>query len=117
MVSCITNCANKKHGKKEIVLLKMFMRNYILECCFVGNGYIHQMSIYGAHELSVLLEDRFGNKTYANYSKFSVGDEQGQFLLHVNGYHGDAGKNMQTIFQITSNVVPIYDYKLLHFHM
>lgn len=91
------------------------MRKYIIECCFAGNSYIHQMSIYGAHELSVLLVDIYGIKKYANYSKFSVADEHSQFLLHLTGYHGDAGKNIQTILKTTSNVVPIYmiyHYKL-----
>lgn len=70
----------------------MRMRNCILQNCFAGNSHIHQMSINGSHELSVLLVKKNGIKAYANYSKFSVGDEQSQFLLHITNYHGDAGK-------------------------
>ncbi|XP_076072757.1 ficolin-2-like [Mytilus galloprovincialis] len=63
---------------------------------WIGNSHIHQMSINGSHELSVLLVKKNGIKAYANYSKFSVGDEQSQFLLHITGYHGDAGDSMSS---------------------
>lgn len=55
---------------------------------FAGNSHIHDMSTYGSHELSIVLVSSTGEKAYANYSKFSVEDEQSNYLLHVTGYSG-----------------------------
>ncbi|XP_071133318.1 uncharacterized protein [Mytilus edulis] len=55
---------------------------------WLGNGHIHDMSTYGSHELSIVLVNSTGEKGYANYSKFSVEDEQSNYLLYVTGYSG-----------------------------
>ncbi|XP_076072755.1 microfibril-associated glycoprotein 4-like isoform X1 [Mytilus galloprovincialis] len=55
---------------------------------WLGNSQIHDMSTYGSHELSIVLVNSTGEKAYANYSKFSVEDEESNYLLHVTGYSG-----------------------------
>lgn len=72
----------------------MYLRNLFITKLFTGNNHIHEISTNGSHELVVKLENANGTIEYANYSKFSVEDEQHQFLLRVTGYSGTAGKYM-----------------------
>ncbi|XP_049289342.1 ryncolin-1-like [Anopheles funestus] len=42
---------------------------------WLGLDRIHQLTVSGPHELVVLLEDIEGNKKFAKYDKFEIGDE------------------------------------------
>ena len=59
---------------------------------WLGLDYIHWLLSLSksGNELRVDLEDRQGNKAYAKYSTFSVGDESTKYVLGVSGYSGDA---------------------------
>lgn len=49
------------------------------------------------HELVVLLEDYDGNKTYAKYDRFEIGDESQKYALKTLGvYSGTAGDSLET---------------------
>ncbi len=45
----------------------------------------------GDYELRIDLEDFNGNKAYAKYSTFNVGDASTKYKLLVSGYSGTAG--------------------------
>ena len=45
----------------------------------------------GDYELRIDLEDFSGNKAYAKYSTFNVGDASTKYKLLVSGYSGTAG--------------------------
>ena len=46
------------------------------------------------YELRIDLEDFNGNKAYAKYSTFNVGDASTKYKLLVSGYSGTAGDSM-----------------------
>ncbi|XP_056016819.1 ryncolin-1-like [Ostrea edulis] len=56
-----------------------------------GNGVLHLLTKSGNHVLRVDLQKFNGQKAYAKYSKFSVGDESSKYRLTVSGYRGTAG--------------------------
>lgn len=45
----------------------------------------------GTYELRIDLVDTNNKKTFAVYSKFSVGDAKTKYRISVGGYHGTAG--------------------------
>lgn len=45
----------------------------------------------GTYELRIDLVDTKNKKTFAVYSKFSVGDAKTKYRISVGGYHGTAG--------------------------
>lgn len=53
---------------------------------------LYRMSSVQPQELRVDMERFNGEKVYAVYSNFSVGDEASKYKLEVNGYVGNAGE-------------------------
>lgn len=60
---------------------------------WLGNEYIHAISINGQHRARFILE-KDGIKRYADYSNFRVEDEPSKYLLKVFGYSGTAGDSL-----------------------
>ncbi|XP_076095740.1 microfibril-associated glycoprotein 4-like [Mytilus galloprovincialis] len=58
---------------------------------WLGNDNLHDLTSQGSYELRVDLEDFHGDKAYATYSTFNIGDKATNFILTVNGYSGTAG--------------------------
>ncbi|XP_049297119.1 ficolin-1-like [Anopheles funestus] len=59
---------------------------------WLGLDSIYQLTVSGPHELIVLLEDFEGNRTYAKYDLFEIGDEDEKYVLKKLGeYSGTAG--------------------------
>jgi hypothetical protein len=56
-----------------------------------GNDAIHYLT-QTDQEIRVDLADFAGDKVYALYSTFDVGDESSKYQLTVSGYSGTAGK-------------------------
>uniref|UniRef100_A0AAG5DC82 Fibrinogen C-terminal domain-containing protein n=1 Tax=Anopheles atroparvus TaxID=41427 RepID=A0AAG5DC82_ANOAO len=62
---------------------------------WLGLDRIHQLTASRPHELLVLLEDYDGNKTYAKYDRFEIGDEGQKYVLaKIDGFSGTAGDSM-----------------------
>ncbi|XP_058121991.1 ficolin-2-like [Anopheles ziemanni] len=62
---------------------------------WLGLDRIHQLTASKPHELVVLLEDYDGNKTYAKYDRFEIGDEGQKYVLKsVGTYSGTAGDSI-----------------------
>lgn len=51
-----------------------------------------------------------GNHGWANYSMFSIADEDYKYLLNVTGYSGDAGGNCVYSLQIASCQTSLNNY-------
>lgn len=58
-----------------------------------GNDKLYRLTSKGHYELRVDLEDFNGDKAYAKYSTFYIGDKSSYYRLTVNGYSGTAGNN------------------------
>lgn len=56
-----------------------------------GNDKLYKLTSRGQYELRVNLEDFNGNKAYAKYSTFYIGDKSTNYKLTVNGYSETAG--------------------------
>lgn len=56
-----------------------------------GNEMLHTLTSLKPQELRVDMGRFNGEKAYALYSNFSVGDEASKYKLEVNGYSGNAG--------------------------
>ena len=65
---------------------------------WLGLDYIHWLLSLNksGNELRVDLGDAKGNRTYAKYSTFSIGDESTRYVLNVSGYSGNAGDSLDT---------------------
>uniref|UniRef100_K1PUF7 Tenascin n=1 Tax=Magallana gigas TaxID=29159 RepID=K1PUF7_MAGGI len=61
---------------------------------WIGNDMLYRMSSVQPQELRVDMERFNGEKVYAVYSNFSVGDEASKYKLGVNGYSGNAGDSL-----------------------
>ncbi|XP_058123409.1 ficolin-2-like [Anopheles ziemanni] len=62
---------------------------------WLGLDSIHQLTASKPHELVILLEDYNGNKTYANYDRFEIGDEGQKYALKTLGvFSGTAGDSL-----------------------
>ncbi|KAH3791955.1 fibroleukin-like [Dreissena polymorpha] len=61
-----------------------------------GNEYIYQLTKDKPRELRIDMETFDGRKGYALYSAFSVVSESGKYKLHVGGYTGDAGDDLES---------------------
>ena len=64
---------------------------------WLGLDYIHWLLSLSksGNELRVDLGDSQGNRAYAKYSTFSVGDESTKYVLGVGGYSGNAGDSLR----------------------
>ena len=62
---------------------------------WLGNDKIHRLTASRSSSLRVELEDWYGNKVYAKYGSFSVGDEQAQYRLQVGSYSGTSRDSLK----------------------
>ena len=58
---------------------------------WLGNDKIHRLTASRPSSLRVELEDWNGDRVYAKYGRFSIGDEQALYRLDVGSYSGTAG--------------------------
>lgn len=56
-----------------------------------GNKYIALLTSQGNRELRIDLEDWNGDKRYALFESFKVGDQSTNYTLTISGYSGSAG--------------------------
>ena len=61
---------------------------------WLGLDKIHRLTASRPSELRVEIEDWSGNKVYAKYGSFQVGDEQALYRLSVGSYSGTAGDSL-----------------------
>ena len=61
---------------------------------WLGLELFHQLSTKYSVKLRVDIEDWEGNKAYASYSEFSVGDAASGYRFSVSGYAGTAGDSL-----------------------
>ncbi|VDI72252.1 Hypothetical predicted protein [Mytilus galloprovincialis] len=61
---------------------------------WLGNKNIAQLTLEGNHELKIDVEDWNGNKRYAVYGNFSIGDASTKYQLIISNYSGNAGDGM-----------------------
>lgn len=59
---------------------------------WLGNDNIHFISTQGEYELSIDLTNSLGNKYYAKYQNFRVGDELANYILLIGQYSGTTGE-------------------------
>ncbi|XP_058178565.1 ficolin-2-like [Anopheles ziemanni] len=65
---------------------------------WLGLDRIHQLTASKPHELLIVLEDYDGNKTYAKYDRFEIGDEGQKYVLKTLGtYSGTAGDSFSDL--------------------
>ncbi|XP_078584717.1 uncharacterized protein LOC144866897 [Branchiostoma floridae x Branchiostoma japonicum] len=57
---------------------------------WLGLGRLYSLTAQQTHELYVSLEDWEGERRFAKYSEFFVGDAGSKYTATVNGYNGDA---------------------------
>lgn len=82
--------------KTNIKFFKWFyiqkFQSYIVYFFKTGNDNIHILTSSGKYELRIDLGDWTGNKWYAIYKSFTVGNEATKYILTVGGYSGNASK-------------------------
>uniref|UniRef100_K1R7J3 Tenascin n=1 Tax=Magallana gigas TaxID=29159 RepID=K1R7J3_MAGGI len=61
---------------------------------WIGNDMLHKLTSLKTQELRADMERFNGEKAYAVYSRFSVGDETSKYKLEVQGYSGNAGDSL-----------------------
>ena len=61
---------------------------------WLGLNRINRLNAAQSNGLRVDLEDFDGNKKYATYSTFNVGNAVTKYTLTVSGYGGDAGDSL-----------------------
>lgn len=61
---------------------------------WIGNDMLHRLTSMNPQELRVDMERFNGEKAYAVYSNFSVGDEASKYQLQVTGYSGNGGDSL-----------------------
>ncbi|XP_052717719.1 fibrinogen-like protein A [Crassostrea angulata] len=61
---------------------------------WIGNDMLHRLTSLKPQELRVDMERFNGERAYAVYSSFSVGDEASKYQLQVTGYSGNAGDSL-----------------------
>ena len=63
---------------------------------WLGNDKIHRLTAARPNTLRVELEDWNGNRKYAKYGKFKIGDEQANYRLELGSFSGTAGDSLLT---------------------
>ncbi|XP_052699741.1 microfibril-associated glycoprotein 4-like isoform X1 [Crassostrea angulata] len=63
---------------------------------WLGNQILHEITVHRLYELRVNLEDFAGNKRFAKYSHFRIGNEADGYRLTLSGYTGNAGDSLDT---------------------
>ncbi|XP_062609275.1 ficolin-1-like [Saccostrea cucullata] len=61
---------------------------------WIGNDAIHALTRDKNQELRIDLQRHNGQKAYALYSTFYIGDEDNKYRLTVSGYNGTAGDSL-----------------------
>ncbi|VDI12959.1 Hypothetical predicted protein, partial [Mytilus galloprovincialis] len=62
---------------------------------WLGNKNIAQLTAEGSHELRIDLEDWDGNKRFAVYKHFKIGDASTKYILNISEYSGNAGDGLR----------------------
>ncbi|XP_048769766.2 ryncolin-1-like isoform X2 [Ostrea edulis] len=62
---------------------------------WIGNEFIHLLTNGKTQQLRIDLQRFTGEKGYAKYSKFIVGDENSKYKLMTSGYSGTAGDGLK----------------------
>ncbi|CAG2198123.1 Angiopoietin-related protein 1,Veficolin-1,Ficolin-1-A,Angiopoietin-1,Fibrinogen C domain-containing protein 1,Ryncolin-1,Tenascin-N,Angiopoietin-related protein 7,Angiopoietin-related protein 6,Ficolin-3,Fibrinogen C domain-containing protein 1-B,Fibroleukin,Fibrinogen-like protein 1,Ficolin-1,Ficolin-1-B,Fibrinogen beta chain,Angiopoietin-4,Tenascin-R,Ryncolin-2,Techylectin-5B,Fibrinogen C domain-containing protein 1-A,Protein scabrous,Microfibril-associated glycoprotein 4,Fibrinogen-like protein A,Rynco len=62
---------------------------------WLGNDKLYKLTSNGHYELRVDLEDFNGDKAFAKYSTFYIGDKSTNYRLTVKGYSGTAGDSLK----------------------
>lgn len=78
----------------QIIIFNTRMVSYWYSCLMLiisGNTFIHILTTSAKYELRVDLETIKGQKTYAIYKTFTLGDAASQYQLTVHNYSGTAG--------------------------
>jgi len=57
----------------------------------IGNDNIHRISVQGKYKLRITMKDFSGKERYAEYSSFTIADENGKYKLNIGSYSGTAG--------------------------
>ncbi|XP_045177353.1 tenascin-N-like [Mercenaria mercenaria] len=63
---------------------------------WLGNDKIWKLTNGGHYKLRVDLVDQNGDKGYAEYSSFSIGDESSKYTLNISGHSGTANDSLIT---------------------
>ncbi|XP_078693220.1 uncharacterized protein LOC144922968 [Branchiostoma floridae x Branchiostoma belcheri] len=61
---------------------------------WLGLDNIHTLTTAKSNILRIELENFNGERRYARYSSFSVGDASGNYVVSISGYSGDAGDSL-----------------------
>lgn len=61
---------------------------------WLGNEKIYQLTNQEDYMLRIEMEDWNGKFYHANYEHFKIGDENKKYMLHIHGYHGNAGDSL-----------------------
>jgi len=69
-----------------IVVFKMTVYNIS-----TGNDNIHAITSQGKYRLRIEMKDFSRNKRYAEYSSFTVANENNKYRLNIGSYSGNAG--------------------------
>nr|XP_033811888.1 angiopoietin-2-like isoform X1 [Geotrypetes seraphini] len=59
---------------------------------WLGNEYVHKLTSRGVYSLRIQLKDWENQEAYSHYDQFSVGSEEQNYRLRVQGYSGTAGR-------------------------
>ncbi|CAC5389864.1 Fibrinogen-like protein A,Ryncolin-4,Angiopoietin-related protein 7,Ficolin-3,Ficolin-1-B,Techylectin-5A,Ficolin-2,Ryncolin-1,Tenascin-R,Fibrinogen-like protein 1,Angiopoietin-1,Tenascin-X,Fibrinogen C domain-containing protein 1-A,Tenascin-N,Ryncolin-3,Tenascin,Fibroleukin,Fibrinogen C domain-containing protein 1,Ryncolin-2,Techylectin-5B,Angiopoietin-2,Microfibril-associated glycoprotein 4,Ficolin-1-A,Ficolin-1,Fibrinogen C domain-containing protein 1-B,Angiopoietin-4 [Mytilus coruscus] len=62
---------------------------------WLSNDKLHDLTFQGSYELRADLAVLNGDKAYAKYSTFNIGDQSTNYILTVNGYSGTAGDTLK----------------------
>ncbi|OPL33193.1 hypothetical protein AM593_09328, partial [Mytilus galloprovincialis] len=77
-----------------------------------SNDKLHDLTSQGSYELRVDLEDFNGDKAYAKYSTFNIGDQSTNYTLTVNGYSGTAGRH--STWRYFGSLLHMLKYKIAY---
>ena len=61
---------------------------------WLGNDEIHRLTAARPSTLRVELKDWHGERAYAKYGKFNIGNEQAKYRLEIGSYSGTAGDSL-----------------------